>query len=320
MKSILLINNPSEIGAGTRGASLGFAALQIAGWKKGNSLLNSFERIDVQDNNHAMYTKDVNPHAHRIKPICEVFERTGEALKKAFDTNKFPLVIGADHSVAAGTISGIKKAHPDKRLGVVWIDAHADLHTPYTSPSGNIHGMPLAIALAEDNLEERKNDPVTQTIQEWNDAKEIFGISPKIQHDDLVFFGLRDTEAEEDAIISRHGIRNFTVDEVRSRSVSATVDEACNRLKDCDIVYISFDVDSMDPDLVSHGTGTPVPHGFSPLEAVSMIKLLFERLPVCCFEMVEINPTLDEKGNEMAEVAFDILEQVKGFIEQSISS
>lgn len=317
MKSILLINNPSEIGAGTRGASLGFQALKIAGWKMGNNLLKELETVEVEDNNSALYEADVNPHAHRIKAICEVFERTGGALKMAFDSNKFPLVIGGDHSVAAGTISGIKKANPDKRLGVVWIDAHADLHTPYTSPSGNIHGMPLGIALAEDNLEERKNDPVPQTIQEWNDAKEIFGISPKILPDDLVFFGLRDTEAEEDAIIARNGIRNFTVDEVRSRGVSETVQEACERLKQCDLVYISFDVDSMDPELVSRGTGTPVPHGFSPNEAVSLIKLLFERLPVECFEMVEINPTLDRKGNQMAEVAFEILEQVTGFIHQN---
>lgn len=317
MKPILLINNPSEIGAGTRGASLGFQALKIAGWKMGNNLFKELETLEVQNNNNALYEADVNPHAHRIKAICEVFERTGKALKTAFDSNKFPLVIGGDHSVAAGTISGIKNANPDKRLGVVWIDAHADMHTPYTSPSGNIHGMPLGIALAEDNLEERKNDPVPQTVQEWNDAKEIFGISPKILHDDLVFFGLRDTEAEEDAIIARNGIRNFTVDEVRSRGVSETVQEACDRLKNCDLVYISFDVDSMDPELVSRGTGTPVPHGFSPNEAVSLIKLLFERLPVGCFEMVEINPTLDRKGNQMAEVAFEILEQVTGFIHQN---
>ncbi|MFT4683154.1 MAG: arginase [Flavobacteriales bacterium] len=317
MKSILLINNPSEIGAGTRGASLGFQALKTAGWKKENNLLQTLETANVQNNNEALYEADLNPNAHRIKAICEVFEHTGEALKMAFDANKFPLVIGGDHSVAAGTISGIKKAHPDKKLGVVWIDAHADLHTPYTSPSGNIHGMPLAIALAEDNLEERKNDPAPQTIQEWNNAKEIFGISPKIIHEDLVFFGLRDTEAEEDAIISRNGIRNFTVDEVRSRGISATVQEAVERLNNCDIVYLSFDVDSMDPAVVSHGTGTPVPHGFTPNEAVSMIKLIFERLPVCCFEMVEINPTLDEKGNKMAEVAFEILEQVTEFIYQN---
>ncbi|MCH2198015.1 MAG: arginase [Flavobacteriales bacterium] len=319
MTKIEIINNPSELGAGTRGSSLGFDALKVAGWNKENDLLNRYDTHTVEVNNAALYEADPTPHAHRIAGITDVFRQTGELLKAIEERGNFPVIIGADHSVAAGTISGLKMIHPDQRIGVIWIDAHADLHTPYTTPSGNVHGMPLAIVLGEDNLEERKNDPKEATMNEWSEIKNLWGISPKFRHEDLVFFGVRDTEAEEDALIARKGIRNFTVDEVRSRSISEAVNDACMRLGNCDLVYVSFDVDSMDPEIVSHGTGTPVDNGFTPQESAMLIKLLIERLPVVCFEMVEINPTLDEKKNKMAEVSFEILEQTIEFIQQKIS-
>lgn len=310
MNTVVLVSNPSEVGAGTRGSSLGFEALQVAGWNRKSDLLNRYKVIEVAHNNTSIYDADPTPFAHRIAAIREVFEHTAETIEPIFKAGHFPLVIGGDHSVAAGTISAIKKSFPDKRIGVVWIDAHADLHTPYTTPSGNFHGMPLAIALGEDNLQERKNTPVAQTVHEWNEVKNLWGIRPKILPQDLVFFGVRDTEAQEDALIERLQIRNFTVGEVRSKGVAHCLKEAVDRLSACDLVYLSFDVDSMDPKLTSHGTGTPVPNGFSPSEAIQLISGLFAQLPVCCFEMVEINPTLDEKKNRMAEVAFDVLSEV----------
>lgn len=316
MNSIEIINNPSELGAGTRGSSLGFGALKIAGWNKGSNLLNRYPIHQIEVNNDALYEADPNPYAHRIAAITDVFTRTGEAMKNIVSRGNFPVLIGADHSVAAGTIAGLRHCYPNARIGVVWIDAHADLHTPYTTPSGNIHGMPLAISLGEDNIEERKNDPVPETVQEWHDIKNLWGSMPKVRHEDLVFFGVRDKESEEDALIARHRIRNFTVDEIRSRSIHAAVSDSIDLLKDCDIVHISFDVDSMDPHIVSHGTGTPVDNGFTPQEVVMIVKQLFEGLPVASFEIVEINPTLDEKRNQMAETSFDILEQVEQFILQ----
>lgn len=310
MKPVVILSNPSEVGAGTRGSSLGIKALHVAGWKKNSDLFKQFVPIEVPDNNHALYTEDRNPFAHRIASICRVFERTAEYLLPELERGNFPIIIGGDHSVAAGTISALRKAAPERRLGVIWIDAHADMHTPYTTPSGNFHGMPLAIALGEDNIEVRKNQPVPDTIDEWNGVKALWGIYPKIQSEDLVLFGVRDTEPEEDAMIARRGIRNFRVNEVRERGVQGCLSEAMERLKRCDQVYISFDVDSMDPALISDGTGTPVPGGFSKEESLELITGLFKSLPIVCFEMVEINPTLDTKGNKMAEEAFDILTHV----------
>ncbi|MFM1933005.1 MAG: arginase, partial [Bacteroidota bacterium] len=304
-------------GAGTRGASLGFAAMEIAGWKKGSDLFQRLTVIDIPDNNHELYEPDRNPYGHRIKAICEVFDRTARQLAEAFSASQFPIVIGGDHSVAAGTVSGIRKAYPDKRVGVIWIDAHADLHTPYTTPSGNLHGMPLGILLGIDNEHHRINNPVPETVEEWSKIKGIWGIQPKVLPSDLIYFGVRDTEIEEDAAIAEMEIRNFSVDEVRSRGIAEVVNETRDRLKECDLVYISFDVDSMDPEDVSNGTGTPVPHGFSPREAQLLMETMIERLPICCVEFVEINPTLDHQGNKMAETAFDLLEQVVMKVEKT---
>jgi arginase len=317
MEPITIINNPSEAGAGTRGASLGFAAMQVAGWKKGSDLLNRYPLINIADNNYELYEPDRNPFGHRIAAICEVFARTAETLADLFNQKRFPIVIGGDHSVAAGTVSGIKKAYPDKRIGVIWIDAHADIHTPYTTPSGNLHGMPLGILLGIDNAHHRRNTPVQETIDEWNKIKNIWGIQPKVLPQDVLFFGVRDTEMQEDAAITEMEIRNYSVDEVRSRGIGEVISDAEKRLSNCDLVYISFDVDSMDPEDVSNGTGTPVAHGFSPREAQLLMETMIDRFPVCCVEFVEINPTLDDKGNKMAETAFDLLEQVVGKVEKT---
>lgn len=318
MPSVILVANPSEIGAGTRGSSLGFEALRIAGWKKGSDLLKRYPLKRIADNNEALYEPDLNPFAHRIAAITRSFEDTAMVLDPVYSNGDFPVLIGGDHSVAAGTLSAVKKSFPNKRLGVVWIDAHADMHTPYTTPSGNFHGMPLAIALGLDNLECRKNDPVPQTVKEWNAVKELWGICPKVNPEDVVFFGVRSTEAEEDAIMRRFSMPNVTVDDFRAKGIDWAIEETAKRLSSCDIVYISFDVDSMDPKFSSLGTGTPVEHGFTPEECKSIIAQLFEKLNVVCFEMVEINPTLDEKGNAMAETAHDILEDVVGLVENKL--
>jgi arginase len=140
--------------------------------------------------------------------------------------------------------------------------------------------------------------------------KNLHGIVPKINPEDLVFVSVRDTEEQEDAIIERLGIKNFTVAEVRTKSSEVIVQEILHKLVDCDLIYISFDVDSMDPEVTSHGTGTPVKEGLFPNEADAIMQGLVKSNKVCCIEFVEINPCLDEKKNEMAEVAFGLVEKL----------
>jgi arginase len=304
---LIIIKNRSDIGAGTRGADLGIDAMEIAAINAKNDFFNKHPHIDVDTHNETIYNKVKNPFAKRINHVAEQCERVCEATKRALMNDQWPLVLSGDHSSALGTISGIKAAFPQKRLGVIWIDAHADLHSPYTSPSGNVHGMPLAAALGLDNLGSQVNEVTEESAQSWERLKTIGIEEPKVQPKDLIFFGVRDTEAPEDALIKEQNIKNYTVEEYRYRGFSECVNEAVQSLKDCDLVYISFDVDSMDCDRVSYGTGTPVQRGFDPHEVVQMIRHFMEHLPVKCLEVVEVNPLLDFKGNKMAEVAFDVI-------------
>ena len=310
MQQIKIIKNRSDIGAGTRGSDLGIDAIEIAAINRESSYFSRYSYVDIETENDAVYTKQNTPFAKRIKKVLKVCERLSDAVQLIAKSNDFPLVLSGDHSSALGSISGIKLAEPEKRLGVVWIDAHADIHSPHTSPSGNIHGMPLAAALAEDNMDRKINEIAEETKETWEELKSIGGIIPKVLAEDVVYFGVRDTEEPEDYIIEKNGIKNYKVDEVRFRGLQTCVAEALIRLKDCDHLYISFDVDSMDCDLISKGTGTPVSKGFDQFEIMEIINHIIDSGKVSCFEVVEVNPTLDEKGNVMAETAFDVLDSV----------
>jgi arginase len=225
------------------------------------------------------------------------------------------LIISGDHSSAGGSIAALKSAFPTKRVGVVWIDAHADLHSPYTSPSGNMHGMPLATALAEDNVTEKVNELDAGTISKWNNIKNIAGISPKLNFEDLVFVGVRDTEKPERSIMERHSIPNFTTLDLVKKGVEHVADAIMKYLSHCEVLYISFDVDSMDMEL-SQGTGTPVKDGLSKHQAIELIKILVNDKRVKMFEVVEVNPLLDKKANLMAEMALDCIVEVIKVLEE----
>ncbi len=318
MQKVKLLEIKSEIAAGTRGASLGSEALRIASLNKKSSYFSDYSLELIGDRNDLLWSPISTPSAIRIEGLVEVYQNVSESVFKVLTEGNYPLVLAADHASAGGTIAGIKKAYPDKRLGVVWIDAHGDLHSPFTSPTGNMHGMPLATALGVNNEECQVNKVKDLTLQKWDELKQMGGMSPKILPNDLVFFGVRDTEEPEDFLMKKHGIKNYTVAETRQMGISAAVSAALEKLADCDIIYISFDVDSMDPDVVSYGTGTPVKDGFKPDEAQEMIRLLIASKKVVTFEMVEINPTLDNKCNKMAETAFDILEQTTRVIEDNL--
>jgi len=245
---IQLIENRSEIGAGTRGASLGVDALRISSLNKKSSYFNDHDLLTIKDENHLLFEKEISPNAKRIKGIRKVYNNIAVTVADILSEKKFPLVLSADHASAGGTIAGLKKHCPNKRLGVIWIDAHADLHSPYTSPTGNIHGMPLATALNEDNKECQIRELDEETVEDWNYLKNCAGISPKVLASDIVFFGVRDTEQPEDELIERKEIKNFKVDECRTKGIENACKEAISLLNDCDYIYISFDVDSMDCD------------------------------------------------------------------------
>lgn len=306
MRKIKLVEVRSEIAAGTRGASLGIDAVKIASLDKKSNFFTQFDPINVQDANSFLWKGNKFPHAKYIDGVYQVLKNVYSTIESLRLEKKFPIVLAGDHSTAAGTIMGIKAAHPEKRLGVIWIDAHADLHTPYTTPSGNMHGMPLAMTAQLDNMECQVNTPSSETITFWEKIKKIGGDHPKILPSDIIFISVRDTETPEDYLMNHYGIRNFSTQEVREKGVKSIAVEALELLKDCDQLYISFDVDSLDSS-ISVGTGTPVPNGLTVAEAIELNAELIKDKRVCCWEIVEVNPTLDTE-NTMAEIAFDVLE------------
>lgn len=305
-----IIKNRSDIGAGTRGSDMGIDALEIAAINKENDFFNRHPFIDVPTHNETIYDKVNNTFAKRINFVVEQCQRLAEVTSMVLRQKHFPLIISGDHSSALGSLAGIKSAFPDKTLGAIWIDAHADLHSPLSSPSGNIHGMPLAAALGNDNTDYAVNtiDETTQTS--WNQMKAMGGEEPKLRPEHLVYFGLRSTEEAEDRVLEAQGIRQFPVHEVRYRGLDTCVEEALERLADVDLIYITFDVDSLDCDLISKGTGTPVSRGFDPQEVIAVIQAVLATGKVCSLEVCEINPLLDEKGNKMAETAFEVIDQL----------
>ena len=307
MKNIKLIEVPSEIGAGTRGASLGIEAIKIAALDFMSNFFIHFPSEKILSENKLLYEPIESPYAKRIKGIASIYEKVAKAISDSMKNNFFPIVISGDHSTAGATIAGIKMAKPKSKLGVIWIDAHADLHTPYTTPSGNVHGMPMAISINENNEECGVHDVDDETEKHWNYLKNIGKIAPKVLPEDVVFISLRDYEKEERLLIEKYSMKVITCKEVRSKGAENVVRAVLRYLADCTDIYISFDVDSLDSS-ISKGTGTPVSNGLKEREAEDLISKFMQNRKVCCFEITEVNPTLD-KENLMAEIAFNILQR-----------
>tara|TARA_R110000796_G_scaffold185330_2_gene302004 strand:+ start:100634 stop:101584 length:951 start_codon:yes stop_codon:yes gene_type:complete len=306
MRKIRLVEVRSELAAGTRGASLGIDAMKVASLGKHSDFFLRFQPIRVKNENDLLFQEPKFKNAKYGEGVYTVLKRVCDAVSDLRSEGLFPIVLAGDHSTAAGTIAGIKKADPDKRLGAIWIDAHADFHSPYTTPSGNMHGMPLAMATAIDNIECEQNDIEEETEALWERIKSIGMRGPKMKPEDVVFIGVRDTESPEDFLMEKYGIKNFTTAEVTEKGIQQVSKEALEILKDCDQIYISFDVDSLDTS-ISVGTGTPVPEGLTKEQALELNIELIKDKRVCCWEIVEVNPTLDTE-NRMANNAFEILE------------
>src|SRR5687768_3828011 len=307
MKNIKLIEVPSEIGAGTRGASLGIDAIKIAAMDFMSNFFIHFPSEKIPHENKLLYEPIESPYAKRVKGIYSMYEKVSKSVAETIKNNFFPVVISGDHSVAGATIAGIKMARPKSKLGVIWIDAHADLHTPYTTPSGNVHGMPMAVSINENNDDSAVHDVDEETAKHWNYLKNIGKIAPKVLPEDVVFISLRDFEKEERHLIEKYSMKVITTKEVRSKGAENVVRAVLRYLADCTDIYISFDVDSLDSS-ISKGTGTPVSNGLKEREAEDLISKFMQNRKVCCFEITEVNPTLD-KENLMAEIAFNILQR-----------
>lgn len=235
------------------------------------------------------------PKREEIRHLGAVREACAEVSSRAqnlVEAGAFPIFLGGDHSIAMGTVSGVAAAAG--RVGVIWLDAHADFNTPETSPSGNIHGMPLAAL----------------TGRGHPDLVSIGGEGASIRAEDVVIVGLRSVDREESDLLNRAGIRAYTMKEVDAYGVATVVRRALNHLSHLDRVHLSFDLDVVDPE-VAPGVGTPVRGGLTYREAHLVMELINEAGIVGSLDVVEVNPILDT-ANGTAELAVELVASLLG--------
>ena len=221
----------------------------------------------------------------------EACEHIYEAAREATARGSFPLFLGGDHSIALGTVAGVSAEEP---VAVLWIDAHADMNTPATSPSGNLHGMPLAALLG-------------------HGIPEMVGIGGKeatLQPRDVVLLGVRDLDPGERELIREAGVGVYTMREIDQRGLATVAEEALERLSHRSHLHVSLDMDSLDPREVP-GVGTPVPGGLTYREAHLLMEIAAESRRVTSAEVVEVNPILDQ-SNRSAKVACGLIASLLG--------
>lgn len=296
----------SEVGAGKLGSSLGPDALRVSAV---SIFYNLFDRLPTDE----IKTKKINKYspenksAKYIKLIASTHQKICRKMAEAHRDGYNTLIFTGDHSNAAGFISGFREAYPDKKLGVIWIDAHGDIHSPYTSPSGNMHGMPIAILLGLDNKEKQIKKLKGDVIKNWEKLKRIgkSRIMPKLHPDEIIYISIRDLEEEEWETIHSHNIKYFSPADIKTKTIENVIEETKEYFKDYDGIYISFDADSLDPS-ISTGTGTPVPEGLSIEEAEKLLTAFTKMPNFKALEVTEVNPLLDRE-NRMAMAIIKIL-------------
>ena len=290
MSKINILGVPMDLGAGRRGVDMGPSALRLA--KISKTLENLGHQVtDLGNVDVPIFEISKNwkklPHAAVIAETCHNTYKTLAHL----DDDIFPIVLGGDHSIAMGSVGGVASK---RRTGLLWIDAHTDVNTPETSPSGNIHGMPVSHLLG------------------FGDKRllDIWGGGPTIKAEDIVFIGLRSVDDDEKQFIIDNKIRVYTMKEIDKRGLANVANEAIDYLKHLDALHVSFDADALDP-AIAPGVGTPVRGGLSYREAHLLMEMLSDAKIVTSLDIVEVNPILDKK-NKTAKVMVELLASLLG--------
>lgn len=282
---IALIGVPMDLGADRRGVDMGPSAMRYAGLVQ--RLENLGYRVEDFGDFPVRRKRSLMPSDEKLKykeEILRVSNDLEQRVKEKIEKGYFPLILGGDHSISIGTLAGI--AHSKKRLGVIWFDAHGDLNTADTTPSGNIHGMPLAIALGLGD----------------DELIRVGGYTPKISPEHVVVIGARDLDPGEKELIRRLNIRVFTMHEIDRMGMTYCMEEALKIVSNgTDGVHLSLDLDGLDP-LYAPGVGTPVVGGITYRESHLAMEMLAESGLLTSAEFVEVNPILDVE-NKTARVA-----------------
>ncbi|WP_077620261.1 arginase [Bacillus sinesaloumensis] len=294
-KDISLIGVPMDLGQMRRGVDMGPSAIRYAG------VVERLERLhyDIDDLGDIEITRPTreetanDENLKNLEKVSEASEKLAATVDKVIQNGRFPLVLGGDHSIAIGSLAGIAKNY--KNLGVIWYDAHGDLNTPDTSPSGNIHGMPLAASLG---LGHKR-------------LTHIAGYSPKIKPEHIVLIGARALDDGEKELIKELGVKVYTMHEIDRLGMTKVMEETISYLKKkTDGVHLSLDLDGLDPH-DAPGVGTPVLGGISYRESHLAMEMLEEAKLITSAEFVEVNPILDDK-NKTASVAVALMGSLFG--------
>jgi arginase len=298
MSTIAIIGAPLDLGAGRRGVDMGPSAFRVADLQKHLEELGH-EVKDLGDLRVAIPETQGpgDPRLKYLKEIKEVCETLRDRVYDARKKGQVPLVLGGDHSIAMGTIAGLAKFHREhkEKIGLIWFDAHADCNTAETSPSGNIHGMPLAAALG-------LGAPSLVNLA---------GFSPMVDGARAALVGIRDVDVAERVNVKASGVGAFTMRDVDERGMRAVMEEAIKRASSGTAgIHVSFDADGMDPDYAP-GVGTPSAGGLSYREAHLAMEMLADTGKVISAEFVEVNPVLDAQ-NGTARLAVGLLASLLG--------
>jgi arginase len=297
-KTVSIIGFPMDLGADRRGVDMGPSALRIAGIQEklaalGYRVKDSGDiKIEIKERQEI-----TNPKLKYLDEILKTSQILAEKVEKVLDQNEFPLCIGGDHSMAIGTIAGISSfcKKNDLEMGVIWIDAHADMNTEATSPSGNIHGMPMAASLG------LGNEGLTN----------LLGFCPKIKPENCVLIGIRSIDNLERKNIKELKLPVFTMADVDKMGIHRIIVKVLKQFREkVDHIHVSFDLDSIDPS-VAPGVGTPVPGGLSYREAHLLMESIAECGCMSSLEITEVNPILDNK-NQSAVFAADLIASSMG--------
>ncbi len=289
--TIRIVGAPLDLGQSRRGVDLGPTALRYAGLK--SALTRLGYQVEDQGNIETVErdTLSTEPGMAFLQPVVDACERIYEASRQAVADGAVPLVLGGDHSIAVGTVGGVSHEH---RTGVLWIDAHGDFNTPDTSPTGNLHGMPLAALCG-------------YGAPELVDAGRP---GPKLRPEDVILFGVRDLDPGELALIQHAGITTYTMRQIDERGLATLATEALEQLRHVDRIHVSLDMDSIDP-REAPGVGTQVPGGLSYREGHLLMELIAENGGIGSVDVVEVNPILDTR-NQTAQLALGLLSSLFG--------
>ncbi len=297
-QTIEVIGFPMDLGADRRGVDMGPSAIRIAGLEEKLQELG-YDVIDHGDVliTHRANQKIANPKLKYLDEIIKASQTLGEGVEQVLERGNFPLCLGGDHSMALGTIAGVAshcRKH-NKSFGIIWIDAHSDMNTEETTPSGNIHGMPLSASLGIGNP----------------DLANIMGFTPKVKPENCALVGIRSIDALERENIKKVGLPVYTMHEIDKHGAYTVIKEILKQFHNkLDHVHVSFDVDVVDPN-EAPGVGTPVPGGLSYRESHLIMETIAEFGCMSSLEVVEVNPIIDSK-NKSAEFTVDLVASSMG--------